>query len=123
MPRKTKNRSSKQAKQDRQAKTFTARQDRAYEAAVKATHAALAAVGAADEFRVKNGDDVVVVNLEDIRQNVNANLVPMGENPWLDTTDQVADMLRSEIEMDLVLLHPDGLWRMPEEYLSKAEQA
>jgi len=121
MPRKPKSRNSKQAKQQRQAKARYARLELAFEAAVEATYSALAAATPADVFRVKHGDRVAAVTLEDIRQNANANLVPIGENPHLDTTEDVLSMLRNEVEMDLVLLHPDGLWRMPEEYLSVAQ--
>ncbi|GAA3484803.1 hypothetical protein [Streptomyces yanii] len=44
---------------------------------------------------------------------------------WLarDDVNQVADMLRDEALMGLVILHPDGLWRLPEEYLPEAGQA
>ncbi|MGW1092472.1 hypothetical protein ACWD4L_41140 [Streptomyces sp. NPDC002596] len=40
-----------------------------------------------------------------------------------DDVNQVADMLRDEALMGLVILHPDGLWRLPEEYLPEARQA
>ena len=122
MPKKTKNRSSKQAKQHRQAKGRAFRQDRQIDAILEATEAALPAALAAGQFTVKHGDCEVLVTLEDIRQRVNAGLAGDGEEP-LDATSEVADMLRDEAQMGLVVLHPDGLWRLPEEYLPEAVQA
>ncbi|MFI8792609.1 hypothetical protein [Streptomyces sp. NPDC055105] len=117
MPKKTgKSRSSKQTKQRRQAKALAVRQDRTVHAVLKATQAALPTALEAGQFRVLTGVHEVVVTLEEIRQRVNTDLVPDGDMP-LDDVEQVADMIREEAEMGLVVLHPDGLWRLPGEYL------
>lgn len=122
MPKKTKSRSSKKAKQHRQAKARAVRQDRQIDAILEATEAALPAAIAAGQFTVKHGEHAVLVTLEDIRSRVNAELAGDGEEP-MDTLSEVADMLRDDAEMGLVLLHTDGLWRLPEEYLPEAGQA
>jgi hypothetical protein len=122
MPKKTKNRSSKQAKQRRQSKSLAARQDRTIDAVLKATQSAFPTALAAGQFRAKNGDQETVVTLEDIRQRVNALDGDDQIAAPLEDLDQVKDMLRDELDMGLVFLHPDGSWRLPEEYLPKAGQ-
>lgn len=122
MPKKTKNRSSKQAKQHRQAKALATRQDKKVDAILAATEAAFPNALAAGQFRALHGDQEVVVTLEDIMNRVNTDLAGDDEPP-LDNVDQVADMLREEVLMGLFILHPDGLWRIPEEYLPKVGQA
>ncbi|MFF7476592.1 hypothetical protein [Streptomyces sp. NPDC008092] len=122
MPKKTKNRSSKQAKQHRQARALTARQDKKIEAILDATEAAFPAALEAGQFRALHGDQEVVVTLEDILHRVNADLAGDGETP-LGSIDDLTDMLRDEILMGLLILHPDDLWRMPEDYLPRAGQA
>jgi hypothetical protein len=122
MPRKSKNRSSKQAKQRRQARALAVRQDRQLDAVLKATEEALPEALAQGRFHILNGEHAMIVTLEEIRQRVNEDLVPDGEMP-LDDVDAVADMIRDEVSMGLVILHPDGLWRMPADYLPKVGQA
>lgn len=123
MPKKaSKNRSSKQTRQNRQAKARAGRQNQQADAILEATEEALPAALGASQFRVLVDDQEVLVTLEDIRHRVNADLVPDGEMP-LDNDSAVADMIRDEVLMGLVFLHPDGLWRMPSDYLPKAGQA
>lgn len=122
MPKKTKNRSSKQAKQHRQDKAHTARQEQLYNAIEDASTAAFPAAVAAGQFTVLTEEGPQTVTLEQMRQRVDADMAVDGEPP-LDGLDELAGLLEDELRTRQVFLAPDGLWRFPEEYLPKAGQA
>lgn len=122
MPKKTKNRSSKQAKQSRQAKARAVRQDRQVDAVIESTRAAFPAALAAGEFTVLTDDGPQTVAVERMRQRVNADFASDGEPP-LDGLDELTGLLEDDLLMGNIVLAPDGLWRFPEEYLPKVGQA
>jgi hypothetical protein len=119
MPKKTKNRSSKQ---NRQTKARTARQDRQVDAVIESTKAAFPAALAAGEFTVLTDDGPQTVAIEQMWQRVNADFASDGEPP-LEGLDELTGLLEDDLLMGNIVLAPDGLWRFPEEYLQKAEQA
>jgi hypothetical protein len=122
MPKKPKNRSSKQTKQRHQAKARAARQDQQVDAILNTTREAFPAAFAAGEFTVLTDDGPRTVTLEQMRQRINASLASDGEPP-LEDLNELAGMLNEEMLMANVFLAPDGLWRFPEEYLPEARQA
>jgi hypothetical protein len=123
MPKKTKNRSSKQAKQHRQDKARAARQDLMYDAIEKASTEAFPAAVAVGEFTVLTDDGPRTVTLEQMRQRVDADLTSDPGEPPLEDMDELVGMLEDDLRMRQIFLAPDGLWRFPEAYLPKAGQA
>lgn len=117
-----KNRSNKQAKQQRQAKARAARQDRLYDAIEKATMEAFPAAVAAGQFTILAADGPKTVTLEQIRQIVDADMLAVDGEPPLEDLDELVGLLEDEVRMMHIFLAADGLWRFPEEYLPKAGQ-
>lgn len=121
MPKKTKNRSSKQVKQHRQAKARAAREDRQIEAIIKATQAAFPAALATGQFMICTATGPQTVTLEQVRQRVDADMAVDGEPP-LESLDELVGLLEDDLSMGHIILDADGLWRFPMEYLPKAGQ-
>lgn len=121
MPKKTKNRSSKQAKQSRQARARGARWELVYDAIEKASVAAFPEAVAAGQFTIHTDDGPQTVTLEQMRQHFDDEAASIGDLP-MDDLDELIRLLEDDLRMRQIFLAPDGLWRFPEEYLPKAVQ-
>jgi hypothetical protein len=122
MPKKTKNRSSKQVKQNRQAKARAARWEQVYDAIEHASAAAFPETVAVGQFTILTDNGPQVVTLEQMRQRVDADMAAEGEPP-LDGLGELIGILEDELRTRQLFLAPDGMWRFPEAYLPKAGQA
>jgi FKBP-type peptidyl-prolyl cis-trans isomerase (trigger factor) len=120
MPKKTKNRSSKQARYDRQARARAARREQQINAVIEATQAAFPAALASGAFAVLTDDGPLKITLEEMRERINADLANEGE-PALDA-NELADMLTEEVAEGCIVRLPSGMWRFPEAYLPKVGQ-
>jgi hypothetical protein len=122
MPKKTKNRSSKQAKQRRQAKALAARQETRSKAHQQDTLTAASAAIASGGFNVIGPDGQErFVSLERMRIHVNADLAADGEDGFPDLESFVADHLANELEWDMLWLREDGRWETNEDYFTDRE--
>lgn len=122
MPKKNKNRSSKQAKQHRQNQARAARQEQLYDAIEKASKDSFPAAVASGQFTILTEGGPQTVTLEQMRQRVDADLTSDEGEPPLDGLDELVRMLEDDLYMRQLYLAPDGLWRFPESYLPKAVQ-
>lgn len=123
MPKKNKNRSSKQTKQNRQTKARAARWGLAYDVIEKASREAFPAAVTAGQFTILTEGGPQTVTLEQMRQRVDADLTSDDGEPPLDGLDELVRMLEDDLHMRQLYLAPDGLWRFPESYLPQAVQA
>lgn len=123
MAKKTKNRSSKQAKQHRQVQARAARWDLAYDAIEKASRAAFPEAINAGQFTILTEVGPQTVTLEQMRQRVDADLTSDEGEPPLEDLDELVGMLEDDLRMRQLYVAPDGLWRFPESYLPKAVQS
>lgn len=122
MPKKTRNRSSKQAKQHRQAKALAARQEIRGEAHQQDTLSAASAAIAAGGFDIIGPDGQErFVSLERMREHVNADLAADGEDEFPDLKSFVTHHLANELEWGMLWLRKDGRWGTAEDYLTDRE--
>jgi hypothetical protein len=123
MSKKTKNRSSAQAKQRRQAKALTARREARGEAHQQDTLAAASVAIAAGGFNVIGPDGQErFVSLERMHAHVNADLAADGEDGFPDLKSFVVHHLGNELEWGILWLRKDGRWETNEDYFTDREQ-
>ena len=117
MPKKTKNCSSRQAKQARQARALaTRRQDQIRVTWQKTFEAFRHAIIDGYFATLDENGRPARVTVASIRQCVEADLASdPGENP-LDGLRELVSILTIDLEMGGFRLRPDGLWEIPEEY-------
>ncbi|MFB7222386.1 hypothetical protein [Streptomyces sp. NPDC056227] len=119
MPKKTKNPSSKQTKQHRQAKALAARQENRGEAHKQDTLTAASAAITAGGFNVVDPDGQErFVSLERMRVHVNADLAADGEDGFPDLKSFVAHHLANELDWGVLWLRKDGRWDTTEDYFT-----
>lgn len=117
-----KNRSSKQAKQHRQAKALAARQETRGEAREQATLTAASTAITAGGFNVIGPDGQErFVSLERMRAHVNADLAADGEDGFPDLQSFVVHHLPNELDWGMLCLRKDGRWETNEDYFTDRE--
>lgn len=123
MPKKSsKRRSSKQAKQYRQAKALATRQEIRGEAREQDTLTAASAAITAGGFNVIGPDGQErFVSLERMRAHVNADLAADGEDGFPDLKSFVAHHLANELDWGMLWLRKDGRWETNEDYFTDRE--
>lgn len=122
MPKKAKNRSSKQTKQHRQARALSVRQAARGEAHQQDTLAAACAAIAAGGFNVVGQDGQErFVSLERMRLHVNADLAADDLNGFRDQESFVTHHLPNELEWGMLWLRKDGRWGSTEDYFTDRE--
>ncbi|MDR3084439.1 MAG: hypothetical protein LBV60_26585 [Streptomyces sp.] len=105
MPKKTKNRSSKQA---RQARARAARQEQQIDAVIEATAEAFPAALEAGAFTVLSEDGALKVTLDEMRQRINTDLASDNEPP-LDGLEGLKELLAEEVAEGHIVCLPNGL--------------
>src|SRR5690348_17500939 len=122
MPKKTKNRSSKQAKQHRQAKALATRREAREEQLHQDTLTAAAEAIAAGGFNVIGPDGQErFVSLERMRAHINADLAADGEDGFPDLQSFVTYHLPNELDWGMLWLRKDGRWGTDEDYFADRE--
>lgn len=122
MPKKNKNRSSKQVKQQRQTKALAARQESRGETHQQDTLTAASAAITTGGFNVIGPDGRErFVSLERMRSHVNADLAADGEDGFPDLQSFVIHHLANELEWGMLRLRKDGLWDTAEDYFTDRE--
>jgi hypothetical protein len=123
MPKKSsKRRSSKQAKQYRQAKALATRQETRGKARKQDTLTAASTAIAASGFNVIGPDGQErFVSLERMRAHVNADLAADGEDGFPDLKSFVAHHLANELDWGMLWLRKDGRWETKEDYFTHRE--
>lgn len=121
MPKKTKNRSNKQAKKRNQDKAREARQEQLYDAIENASVEAFPTSLATGQFEVLTGDGPRTVTLGQMCQSLDADMADDGEPPM--DLDELTRLLEDDVHMRQIYLAPDGLWRFPEMYVPKGERS
>jgi hypothetical protein len=122
MPKKTKNRSSKQARYDRQARARAIRREVQLDAAIAATAEAFPAALAAGAFTVLTEEGALKVTLDEMRDRINEDLASDGE-PSLDGIEELTGLLTDDVAEGHVVCLPNGLWRFPKAYLPAGDPA
>lgn len=122
MPKKTKNRSSKQAKQARQARALaTRRQDQIRITWQKTFEAFRQAIINGYFATLDENGQPTRVTVAGIRQRVEADLASDPNEGPLDSLRELVSILTIELEMGGFRLRPDGFWDIPEEYRVEAD--
>jgi hypothetical protein len=122
MPKSSKSRSNKQAKQHRQVKARVARQEMLYDAIEKASKEAFPIAVAAGQFTILTEGGPQTVTLEQMRQHFDAEAATIGDLP-MDGLDELIGLLEDDLRMRQLFLAPDALWRFPAGYFPEAGQA
>lgn len=122
MPKKTKNRSSKQAKQTRQARALATRREGQIRVTWQKTFDAFHQAIAEGYFTTLGEDEQPTrVTLASIRQHVEAGLASDPDEPPLDGLQELVSILSIDLETGGFRLRPDGFWDVPEEYRAGSE--
>lgn len=122
MPKKTKNRSGKQQRYERQARARAIHREEQINDVIAVTAKEWPAALAAGAFTILTQNGALKVTLDEMRQRINAAFASDNEPP-LDGLDELEQFLTDEMAEGNILCLPNGLWRFPEEYLPNGEQA
>ncbi|WP_055693431.1 hypothetical protein [Streptomyces prasinopilosus] len=122
MPKKTKNRSSRQAKQVRQARALATRREGQIRVTWQKTFEAFRQAVIDGYFTTvgENGQPARVT-VASIRERVEAGLASDPNEGPLDGLRELVGILTIELEMGGFRLRPDGFWEIPEEYRVEAD--